>query len=153
MSRIMKSKIMRPALQLIEGGRASDREWTDADIRRLSMPSIKALPFVKVKKDAEPQWHPESYWHVAQSRDWAQSHERGRQYAIAAVAAMREDGRNVLGGILRDMVRAGVDREITARKEKRRHPRRDVVMIGFLNQLGKMIEFSCGLAAITEQSG
>jgi hypothetical protein len=39
-----------PKCQIIEGGRPSPREWTEAEILSLLMPSIKALPFVKLRK-------------------------------------------------------------------------------------------------------
>jgi hypothetical protein len=129
-----------PKLQVIEGGLLPERELTLADALRMVQPSIKALPFVKVKKDAEPQWHPESHWNVRQSRNWNENHARGAQYAVAAVAAMRADGCNVLSNIFSAMIQANVDRIITARKEKRREPKRDTVMVGFLHQLGAMFE-------------
>jgi hypothetical protein len=52
---------------VIEGGLPSEREWTEAEIRRLYQLAIKALPFIKLKPNAEPQWHPESHWNVSQS--------------------------------------------------------------------------------------
>ena len=128
-----------PKLHVIVGGLPPEHEWTEAQIRRMCEPSIKALPFVKLKKDAEPQWHPESYWKVFQTRSRDQDLARGAQYALAAMAAMRADSRNVLSDIFRDMIDAGVTRELDARKTKRR-PKRDLVMSGFLDQLAKMFE-------------
>jgi hypothetical protein len=129
-----------PRLQVIEGGRPPDHEWTEADIRRMLQPSIKALPFVKTKPDAQPTWHPESYWDVRQSRSWDESQKRGRQYAVSAVAAMRADGINVLSSIFRDMIHGTAKQIATAQKEKRREPKRDAVMGGFLSQLAAMYE-------------
>jgi hypothetical protein len=128
-----------PKFQVIEGGRPPTHEWTDDEIRGLLMSAIKALPFVKLKKGDLPMWRPESYWHVSLTRNRDQDIARGRQYAVAAVDAMRSDGLNVLHSIFQDMTDAGVEREIEARKHKR-SAKRDLVMFGFLNQLGKMFE-------------
>jgi hypothetical protein len=103
------------------------------------MPAIKALPFVELRKDDQPMWRPESYWQVSQMRNREQDQARGERYATEAVAAMRSDGRNVLHSVFRDMIDAGVKREIEARKEKR-SAKRDSVMFGFLHQLAKMFE-------------
>jgi hypothetical protein len=130
----------RPKLQVIEGGRIPDHEWTQAELRRMVEPTIKALPFVKVKKDAEPMWCPESYWHVPQTNNRKQDECRGEHYAILAIAAMRADDRNVLGSIFRAMIDAGVQLELAARKEGRRYPKGDLVMKGFLDQLARMFD-------------
>ena len=82
-------------------------------------------------------WRPESYWQVSQTRNREQDQARGERYAIEAVG--RSDGLNVLHSIFRDMIDAGVKREIEARKEKR-SAKRDSVMFGFLHQLAKMFE-------------
>lgn len=140
----------RPTLQLIEGGRRAEHEWTDEELRRLEMPSIKALPFVKLKKDAEPGWLPESFWHVVRTRDGDQDRARGSRYAVAAIQAMRADGCNVLSRILRDMIRSEVEREATARKEGRRRSRYDAVMAGFLDGLG-VIFASCGNVLLAQE--
>ena len=128
-----------PKFQVVEGGRPPAHEWTEEEIRGLLMSAIKALPFVKLKKGDQPMWRPESYWHVSQTRSRDQDIVRGEQYAVAAVDAMRSDGLNVLHNIFQDMADAGVKREIEARKHKR-SAKRDLVMFGFLNQLGKMFE-------------
>lgn len=127
-------------LYVIEGGLPPEQEWTEAEIRRLCMPTIKALPFVKLKQNAESQWHPESFWNVCQTRSRNQDLARGAQYALAAMTAMRADGRNVLSHIFRDMIDARVERTLKAQKVKSRNPGRDLVMSGFLDQLVKMFE-------------
>jgi hypothetical protein len=131
-----------PKLQVIQGGLPPEpeHEWTAAEILRRVMPSIKRLPFVTVKKDAKPQWNPENFWNVASTRSWSRDYKRGEQYAIAAVTAMRADGCNGLADIFRDMVDKVVEQERMARREKRRLPKRDVVVVGFLHQLGNMPE-------------
>jgi hypothetical protein len=50
-------------------------------LRRLCYPACKALPFVKLKENAEPTWVPESYWHTEPSGNWSADMRRGRQYA------------------------------------------------------------------------
>jgi hypothetical protein len=129
-------KLRRSSLRVIQGSLPTQREWTEAELRRLSQPTIKALPFVKLQKDAQPMWCPESFWHVEQTGNWDRDYVRGREYAIAAMSAIRVDGRNVLPSIFRDMIASGVERE--KRKGKRR--RGDVVMVGFVHQLGKMFD-------------
>jgi hypothetical protein len=130
----------RPKLQVIEGGRLPDHEWTAAEVRRMAEPSIKALPFVKVKKDAEPMWVPESYWNVTQTNDRQQDEYRGEHYAILTFAAMRADDRNVLHSIFRAMIDAGIQRALAAQKAGRRFPKADLVMKGFLDQLARMFD-------------
>jgi hypothetical protein len=85
-----------PKLEVIQGGRPPSHKWTEEEIAQLLMSAIKALPFVKLKKDDQPMWRPESYWHVSQTRNLEQDQARGERYAIEAVAAMRSDGLNVL---------------------------------------------------------
>lgn len=133
-------RTVRPKLHVIEGGLMPDHEWTPAELRRLVEPTVKALPFIKLKKDAEPMWAPESYWHVAQTNDRKQDEYRGEHYAILAVAAMRADDRNVLGSIFRAMIDAGIERALAAQKAGRRYPKGDLVMKGFLDQLARMFE-------------
>lgn len=65
------------------------------------------------------------------------------------MAAMRADGCNVLSHIFREMIDAGVKRDIEARKNKRQ-PKRDLVMSGFLQQLAKMFEPRDGGEFITD---
>ena len=50
----------RVQFTVIQGCLRSPHEWSDTELLRLIKPSIKALPFVKPKKNAEPMWHPES---------------------------------------------------------------------------------------------
>jgi hypothetical protein len=67
----------RPKLRLIHGGLPPETEWTEAAVRRIMKPSIKQLPFVQLKPNAEPLWEPNSYWYVSTARSWAQATEPG----------------------------------------------------------------------------
>jgi hypothetical protein len=124
-------------LRLIHGGLPPETEWTEAAMRRLLKPSIKQLPFVQLKPNAEPLWEPNSYWYVSTARSWGQAYRLGQDYARQAVAAMQADGFNVLPSIFRDMVESGIERA-KEQKARRRRRHRDVVMIGFMHQLSVM---------------
>jgi hypothetical protein len=61
----------------------------------------------------------------------------GHDYAVAAVAAMVADGRNLLALIFSDMVRAALERAKSATGNRTRRARFDPVMGGFLFQIGQ----------------
>jgi hypothetical protein len=124
----------RPKLRLIHGGLPPEHEWTEAAVRRIMKPSIKQLPFVQLKPNAEPLWEPNSYWYVSTAGRWGQAYRLGQDYARQAVAAMQADGFNVLPSIFRDMIDSGIEHA----KQKKGRRRGDVVMLGFLHQLGHM---------------
>jgi hypothetical protein len=147
------SRRLPPKLRVIEGGLPPEKQWTEEELRRLLQPAIKTLPFVKQRKDAQPQWHPESYWSVERtSRYWKENDALGRRYAIAAFAAMQADGCNILGSIFQDMVRSEVER-MAPRKGRRQSSGARTVMSGFLRQIGKMCapninaELACSLSS------
>jgi hypothetical protein len=118
-----------------------DKPWSMADIRRLCFPTIKALPFVLNKKDAQPGWLPESYWHTEPTGRFEEDYELGKEYALRAVAAMQVDGANVLSSIFRDMIKDGVERAQGKRGRRRHNP----VTAGFLHQLAKMLPVVGGI--------
>ena len=121
--------------RVIEGGAPpADHEWTAAEIRALNYPTVKALPFIKLKKNAEPGWQPESFWNVEPTGDYDRDYARGKSYAVQAVAAMQADGKNVLSQIVQDMIQDGIKRA-KLRGPKRRSP----AVVGFLHQLGRMM--------------
>ncbi len=113
-----------------------EHEWTDEDARRIFHPTVKALPFIKLKTDHQPAWQPESYWCVEPSGKFEKDYELGKLYARQCVAAMRADGCNCLSNIFGDMIRDGIEREKPGKRRKRR---RSPAIVGFLHQLAQML--------------
>jgi hypothetical protein len=67
------------------------------------LPATKALPFVKLRAEDQPQWHPESYWSVEPTG--------GRAYAQKAIAAMKADhNKELISLIVRDNIRDAAHR-------------------------------------------
>ena len=62
---------------------------TIEELRRLTWPSTKALPFVKLSADDQPFWRPESYWNVRPTGKRTLDVELGRAYVRSAIAAMK----------------------------------------------------------------
>ena len=61
------------------------------ELHRLMLPATKDLPFVKLRADDQPGWHPESYWSVRPTGKRGTDVEFGRAYARKAIAAMKAD--------------------------------------------------------------
>jgi hypothetical protein len=122
-------------LRLVVDNAPLEQPWSVADIRRLCFPTIKALPFVLNKKDAQLTWLPESYWHTEPTGRFEADYSLGKEYAVQAMAAMQADGANVLSNIFRDMINDGVERAQGKRGRRRRNP----ITAGFLHQLAKML--------------
>jgi len=86
-------------------------------IRRLTLPATKALPFVKLRANDQPLWHPESYWHVELTGKREADLRLGRKYARQAIAAMNSDhNRHLIAHILQDIIRDAI---VRARKTGR----------------------------------
>jgi hypothetical protein len=122
------------AFTVIAGDR--DAEWTEAEMRRYCFPTVKALPFIKLKKDHQPGWHPESFWCVQPTGRWEKDYELGKIYARQCVAAMQADGCNVLSHVFDDMIRDGIERQ----KKKAARRRCSPAVVGFLHQLANMLD-------------
>jgi hypothetical protein len=107
-----RSKSLRPAafLRVAYSAPATD-EATGTDIRRFTLPAAKALPFVRLRANDQPMLRPESFWHIRPTGKRQRDVQIGRQYARAAIAAMRADrNSNLLALILQDIVKDAVDR-------------------------------------------
>ena len=61
------------------------------ELHQLMLPATKALPFVKLRAEDQPPWHPESYWSVEPTGKREIDVELGRAYARKAIAAMKAD--------------------------------------------------------------
>jgi hypothetical protein len=127
-----RSKSSRPAafLRVAYSAPAPD-EATGRDLRRFTLPAAKALPFVKLRANDQPMLRPESFWHVRPTGKRQRDVQIGRQYARAAIAAMRADrNSNLVALIVQDIVKDAVDR--TARNGGR--PQSPTVL-GFLAEI------------------
>jgi hypothetical protein len=107
-----RSKALRPAAFLRVAYSAPAPEAAACtDIRRFTLLATKALPFVKLRPNDQPMLRPESYWHVRSTGKRKLDLQLGRQYARAAIAAMKADrNSNLLALILQDIVRDAVHR-------------------------------------------
>jgi hypothetical protein len=107
-----RSKALRPAAFLrVAYSAPAPEEAACTDIRRFTLLATKALPFVKLRPNDQPMLRPESYWHVRSTGKRKLDLQLGRQYARAAIAAMKADrNSNLLALILQDIVRDSVHR-------------------------------------------
>ena len=105
-----KPKRSTPFLRLAYSAPSPD-DSIGADIRRFTLPATKALPFVKLRPNDQPMLRPESYWHFRSTGKRLRDLQLGRQYARAAIAAMKADrNSNLLALILQDIVKDAVHR-------------------------------------------
>ena len=107
-----RSKSSRPAAFLrVAYSAPAAGESIATEIHRFTLPATKALPFVKLRPNDQPMLRPESYWHVRSTGKRLKDLQLGRQYARAAIAAMKSDrNSNLLALILQDIVKDAVHR-------------------------------------------
>jgi hypothetical protein len=107
-----RSKSARPAafLRVAYSAPAPD-ESIATELRRFTLPATKALPFVKLRADDQPLLRPESFWDVRPTGNRQRDIQIGRQYARAAIAAMKADRNSgLIALIIQDIIRDAVDR-------------------------------------------
>ncbi len=106
-----RSKTLRPASFLrVAYSAPPPEESISAEIRRFTLPATKALPFVKLRANDQPMLRPESYWHVRPTGKRQRDVQIGRQYARAALAAMKADRySNLIALIIQDIIKYAVD--------------------------------------------
>jgi hypothetical protein len=107
-----RSKSARPAafLRVAYSAPAPD-ESIATELRRFTLPATKALPFVKLRADDQPLLRPESFWDVRCTGNRQRDIQIGRQYARAAIAAMKADRNSgLIALIIQDIIRDAVDR-------------------------------------------
>jgi hypothetical protein len=111
-----RSKSVRPDSFLrVAYSAPAPGESIGAEIRRFTLPATKALPFVKLRADDQPMLRPESFWHVRPTGKRQRDVEIGRQYARAAIAAMKADrNSSLIALIIQDIIKDAVER--TAKK-------------------------------------
>jgi hypothetical protein len=103
------------------------QESTIAELRRLTLPATKALPFVKLRANDQPMWRPESFWHVKPTGKRETDLRLGRKYAGAAIAAMKADrNSHLVAHIIQDIIK---DAERTRKKGGRGY---SAIALGFL---------------------
>jgi hypothetical protein len=107
-----RSKSSRPAAFLrVAYSAPAPEEAIASEIRRFTLPAAKALPFVKLRSNDQPMLRPESFWHVRPTGKRQRDVQIGRQYARAAIAAMKADrNNNLVALILQDIVKDAVER-------------------------------------------
>jgi hypothetical protein len=102
------------------------------ELHRLMLPATKALPFVKLRADDQPWWHPESYWSVRPTGNRGTDVELGRAYARKAIAAMKADhNRGLVSLIIRDIIHDAANRSVGGRLS--------CLALGFLNEISHQL--------------
>jgi hypothetical protein len=111
-----RSKSVRPASFLrVAYSAPAPEESIEPEIRRFTLPATKALPFVKLRANDQPMVRPESFWHVRPTGKRERDIQIGRQYARAAIAAMKADrNSSLIALIIQDIIKDTIDR--TAKK-------------------------------------
>jgi hypothetical protein len=129
-----KPKRSAPFLRLAYSAPAPD-ESIGAEIRRFTLPAIKALPFVKVRANDQPLWRPESFWNVEPTGKREADHRLGRKYARLAIAAMKTDHHSdLIALVIQDIIRDAVERN----GKNGRRPNSPAVR-GFLAEISELI--------------
>lgn len=127
-----KSSGKMPSLRLAYSAPARDNS-TIEELRRLTLPATKALPFVKLRANDQPTWRPESYWNVKPTgkRD---AHVRlGRQYAREAIVAMKADRNyHLIASIVQDIIS-----DAAAPTGKAKRGKHSAVALGFLLEISE----------------
>jgi hypothetical protein len=111
------------------------QESTMEDIRRLTLPATKALPFVKLKANDQPLWRPESFWHVQPTGKREADVRLGRKFACKAIAAMKADrNSHLIAHIIQDIINDAAHHAPT-KKRGRYRP----IVLGFLLGISEAI--------------
>jgi len=106
-----------------------------AEIRRLTLPATKALPFVKLRANDQPLWRPENFWHVEPTGKREKDVRLGRKYARLAIAAMKADhDRNLIALVIQDILKDAIER--AGKKDRRRN---SPAVLGFLAEISEII--------------
>jgi hypothetical protein len=110
-------------------------ESIEAELRRFTLPATKALPFVKLRTDDQPMLRPESFWHVRPSGKRERDVQIGRQYARAAIAAMKADrNSSLIAMIIQDIVRDALDGSL-----KKGRSAQSPTVLGFLAEISERL--------------
>jgi hypothetical protein len=108
---------------------------TIEELRRLTSPATKALPFVRLRANDQPLWRPEGYWQVRSTGKRGMDVELGRTYARTAIAAMKADHNAALIAlILQDIIH-----DAAQRGGKNGRGRISHVATGFLDEISRSL--------------
>ena len=132
----LRPKSSRPApfLKLAYSAPAPDKSIT-AELRRYTLPAIKALPFVKLRANDQPLWRPESFWCVEPTGKRESDFRLGRKYARLAMAAMKADqDSHLLALVIQDIIKDAIERI-----GKKGRGRRSPAALGFLAEISEVI--------------
>ncbi len=131
-----RSKAARPASFLrVAYSAPAPGETIEAELRRFTLPATKALPFVKLRADDQPMLRPESFWHVRPTGKRERDVQIGRQYARAAIAAMKADrNSSLIAMIIQDIVRDALDRSL-----KKGRSAQSPTVLGFLAEISESL--------------
>jgi hypothetical protein len=129
-----RSKTSRPApfLRLAYSAptvqEATPQESTITDIHHRALPATKALPFVKLRANDQPTWHPESFWRVQPTGKREADIRLGRKFACQAIAAMKADRNSrLIAYIVQDIIN-----DVAQRTRKSERGRYRAIVLGFL---------------------
>ncbi len=131
-----RSKLTRsaPSLRLAYSAPAHS-ESIVTELLRFTLPATKALPFVKVRANDQPLWHPESFWHVAPTGNRTKDIQLGRKYARLAIAAMKADHHShLIALVIQDLIKDAIER--SARNGR---VSRSLAARGFLAEISEII--------------
>ena len=117
-----------PTLQVSTQQERATHAAPATDIHHRALPATKALPFVKLRANDQPTWHPESFWRVQPTGKRETDIRLGRKFACQAIAAMKADRNSrLIAYIVQDIIN---DVAQHARKSERGRYR--AVVLGFL---------------------
>ena len=129
-----RSSRLAPFLRLAYSAPASQGSTVE-EIRRLTLPATKALPFVRLRADDQPWWRPESYWCVRPTGKRDVDVRLGRKYARDAITAMKADhNRRLIADIVQDIITDAVER-----RGKRACGGLTPTVLGFLAEISEAI--------------
>lgn len=110
-------------------------ESIEAELRRFTLPATKALPFVKLRVDDQPMLRPESFWHVRPTGKRERDVQIGRQYARAAISAMKADrNSSLIAMIIQDIVRDALEASL-----KKGRSVQSPTVLGFLAEISESL--------------
>jgi hypothetical protein len=113
---------------------------TIEELRRLTLPATKALPFVKLRINDQPLWRPECYWSVQSTGKRGLDVALGRAYARRAITAMKADHNpTLIGLIIQDIISDSVKRGGKNGRGRLSH-----LALGFLNEISRTVAADAG---------